>query len=226
VETFNVEKSLLYDEGAFLEGCASYNRDSFCELEHFRRYVKWLYTWELPKITTTSKQYYCGQHTWLIKGYGLACRVQDPRYQNALIGLMLRCARNFEDFPAANFVSGLYYDTEGLGCGSHGRSLMVDLWAWMADMDWLDSRYGGVASQTDSKFVEDLCTVMLSVRAKPSIGIGKPWEMPIAKKYYDEKASIEEVESEEGDIEEDNSEEGDDEEDKIQQEDGEESGSE
>jgi hypothetical protein len=103
-------------------------------------------------------------------------------------------------------------------------------------MDWLDSRYGGVASQTESKFAEDLCTVMLSVRAKPSIGIGKPWEMPIAKEYYDEKASIEEVESEEGDIEEDDSEElegeedsgeeGDDEEEKIEQEDGEESGSE
>jgi hypothetical protein len=113
---------------------------------------------------------------------------------------------------------------------------MVDLWVWRADIDWLSdpSRYGGVASQVDSKFAEDLCTVMLSVRTKPFFGIEKPWETPIAKKYYNEKANIQEVESEEGDIEEDDSEEGDgeedsgeegdDEEDKIEQEDGEEGG--
>jgi hypothetical protein len=82
--------------------------------------VKWLYTRELPKITTTSKQYYYGQHTWVIDGYCVACRFQDPHYQNVLIGLILRCARNFGDFPVANFVSGLYYDTEGLDCGSLG----------------------------------------------------------------------------------------------------------
>jgi hypothetical protein len=90
---------------------------------------------------------------------------------------MLQCGRDIPSFPDARFVKEIF---SGTYLGTGVRELMVDLWVWKADVDWV-----GADDPTDevNKRVARMLCPALMIRSRPYVTYGIPWEN--SERYYD-----------------------------------------
>jgi hypothetical protein len=92
---------------------------------------------------------------WIAKAYTLANDVTDQRYRGVLTGLMLQCGRDIPSFPDARFVKEIF---SGLYSGMGVQDLMVALWVWKAEVEWVGA---ADPAEIDEDFARLLCPALL-----------------------------------------------------------------
>ncbi len=183
-EIFTVHKCVLYSDDQLNEEC-EFNDDRSVKLtadpRYFKAYMTWLYTRRLPEFVADPQQDTDSSLGWLTASYGLACNVDDPRYQDVLVIRILSCARDIESFPNITFFNSLYSETRAITDEVLGRKLMVDLWAWKARPEWEGINY--LTEVVCEEFAGHLRAALMYHRKTPAGELVEPWASSRAHRY-------------------------------------------
>jgi len=112
--------------------------------------------------------------------YCLGVSLKSPSYCNAILRTIIDDLVSTSLFPSDKTVKILY---AGTAEGSPARKLMVDLWAYLGWVGWLEGE--GVKKAICVEFLEDLVPALFKVREKPSEN-ERPWVKGSAKYMVEE----------------------------------------
>jgi hypothetical protein len=177
---FHIHTAVLVSSSAFLgnamkrewranRGDKPVDLSSECP-EVFGYYTQWLYTKAIvmnPSILAMTAS------VLLAQLYVLGERLVDSLFQDAIIDTFIARAVNLNLKRSLLATSILY---EGTGVESPARRLVVDIWAFCAVPEWLDSK--SLRSETCTEFVGDLVHALIKKRPRPDVAdVDRPWSI-------------------------------------------------